>query len=175
MMRLVGAVMVVGLAVLLGARIAAVKQASATVAATRSPAQVPTIGCGGVAMGAVTDGRDPGYRRVLGVVSAPPRYLANVGEDQAAAPFHFWTKAGLVIRAGAAVTVTIPVHWRSHVRITWGGERGAVLRFASCSLGTKWNGYAGGFLSRSRSVCVPLIFTVGSSRSRLVFGVGRRC
>jgi hypothetical protein len=175
MMRLVGVVMVVGLPVLLGATIAAVKQASATVAATSTPAQVPTIGCGGVAMGAVTDGRDPGYRRVLGVVSAPPRYLANVGEDQAAAPFHFWTKAGLVIRAGSAVIVTIPDHWRSQVQVTWGGERGAALKFAPCSLGTKWNGYAGGFLSRSRSICVPLVFAVGSSKSRLVFGVGRRC
>jgi hypothetical protein len=175
MMRLLGAVMVGGLVALLGAGIAVVKQASATVATTRTPAQVPTIGCGGVAMGAVTDGHDPGYRRALGVVSAPPRYLAGIGEDQASAPFRFWTKAGLVIRAGAAVTVTIPAHWRSEVRITWGGERGPVLKFAPCSLGTKWNGYAGGFLSRTRSVCVPLVFTVGSSRSRLVFGVGRRC
>lgn len=175
MMRLVGVVMVVGLAVLLGATIAGVKQASATVAASRTPAQVGTIGCGGVAMGAVTDGRDPDYRRVLGVVSAPPRYLANVGEDQAAAPFHFWTKAGLVIRAGAAVIVTIPHQWRSQVQLTWGGERGAVLRFASCSLGTEWNGYAGGFLSRTAAICVPLIFTAGHRRTTLLFGVGRHC
>ena len=174
-MRLVGAVMVVGLAVLLGAGIASVKQASATVAATRTPVQVSTIGCGGVAMGAVTDGRDPGYRRVLGVVSAPPRYLANVGEDQAAAPFHFWTKAGLVIRAGSVVTVSIPARWRSRVQITWGGERGAVLKFATCSLGTKWNGYAGGFLSRTAAICVPLIFTAGHRRATLLFGVGRHC
>ena len=143
-------------------------------AAARTSA-VPTVGCGGVAIGVAVNGREPGARRVLGVVSAPRSYLANVGSNPAAAPFHFWTKAGIDVRAGAAVTVTVAKRWQSRVRITWGNEVGTTLRFARCSLGARWNPYPGGFLSRTAAVCVPLIFTAGQRHATLLFGVGRHC
>ena len=161
--------MIVGLVVVLGASTAKVEQLSAAVATA------PTVGCGGVAMGVVVNGREPGARRVLGVVSAPRSYLANVGSEPPAAPFRFWTKAGIDVRAGAAVTVTVARRWQSLVRITWGREEGTTLRFAHCSLGAKWNPYPGGFLSRTAAVCVPLIFTAEHRRATLLFGVGRRC
>jgi hypothetical protein len=140
-----------------------------------SLAAVPTIGCDRVAMGVATNGRDPETRRVLGVVYAPRRFLQNVGSNAAAAPFHFWTKAGIYVHANVAVTVTVAKRWQSRVRITWGGEEGTELRFAACAVGGKWNPYAGGFLSRTGAVCVPLIFTAGHRRATLLFGVGRHC
>lgn len=156
-----------------GAAFAAAAQAGhATVG---SLAAVPTIGCDRVAMGVATDGRDPETRRVLGVVNAPRSYLQNVGNNAAAAPFRFWTKAGIYVQANVGVTVTVAKRWQSRVRITWGGEEGKKLRFVPCSVGGKWNPYAGGFLSRTGAVCVPLIFAAGHRRTTLLFGVGRHC
>ena len=176
MMRPPGVVVVVvGLAVLLATSMAAAKQVPTAVATIAAPEQVTTIGCGGVAMGVAVNGREPGTRRVLGVVAAPRTYLANVGSNPAAAPFHFWTKAGIEVRAGAAVTVTVSKRWQSRVRVTWGHEEGTTLRFARCSLGAKWNPYPGGFLSRTAAVCVPLIFATGHRSATLLFGVGRHC
>ena len=120
-----------------------------------------------------------GYRVVLGVVSAPPAYLPQMGRDPYSAPFSHWLKAGLAIRAGtAAVTVSLPKEWRNRARIVWGapGSPATALRFAPCpSTVAPWNGYAGGFLLRSNSACVPLVFAVGNRHGTLRFGVGRHC
>ena len=52
------------------------------------------------------------YRLVLGAVSVPPAYLAQVvptGET----PWAYWRKAGLVVRAdGRAVSISVPPAWR---------------------------------------------------------------
>ena len=127
---------------------------------------------------AVGIGQD--YRVVLGLVAAPPLSLPQkTVVDPTSAPFRHWSKAGLAIRAQAAVvTVTVPKPWRDRVRITWGsgGTPGTVLRFAPCpSTVDTWDGYPGGFLLRSRSACVPLVFAVGRRRATLRFGVGRDC
>ena len=121
-----------------------------------------------------------GYRLVLGIVAAPPVYLGpKVGRDPYSAPFSHWEKAGLAIRAStAAVTVSLPREWRNRARIIWGapGSPATALRFAPCPSAVEtWNGYAGGFLLRSSSACVPLIFAVGHRRATLRFGVGRHC
>jgi hypothetical protein len=139
------------------------------------PAGVPTIGCDHVLIGVTANGHEVGMRRALGVVSAPRSYLANVGSAPAAAPFVHWTKAGIEIRADAAITVTVARPWQTRVHITWGGVEGAALHFAPCSARTGWNAYAGGFLSRATAVCVPLVFTVGRRRATLLFGIGCRC
>ena len=91
----------------------------------------------------------------------------------------YWSKTGLVIRGGApAVSISVPLAWRNRAGITWGntGVVGA-LRVASCPrYGSKsWNAYAGGFLLRSRSACVPLVIRVGPRAATARFGVGRRC
>jgi hypothetical protein len=120
------------------------------------------------------------YRVVLGLVSAPPLSLPQkTAIDPSSAPFRHWSKAGLAIRAQAAVvTVRVPKPWRDRARIIWGNASspGTVLRFAPCpSTVETWGGYSGGFLLRSSSACVPLIFAVGQRHATLRFGVGREC
>jgi hypothetical protein len=119
------------------------------------------------------------YRLVLGAVSVPPAYLAQVvptGEK----PWAYWRKAGLVVRAGgSAVSISVPPAWRGRGGITWGNGSNGVfdsLRMASCP-GPVGRGfaYAGGFYLRSGSACLPLTFRVGTRSETVRFGLGRRC
>jgi len=119
------------------------------------------------------------YRLVLGAVSVPPAYLAQVvptGET----PWAYWRKAGLVVRAGGrAVSISVPPAWRGRAGIAWGNGSNGVfdsLRIASCP-GPAGRGfaYAGGFYLRSESACVPLVFRVGTRTETVRFGIGRRC
>ena len=119
-----------------------------------------------------------GYRTVLGSVSVPRPYLAQVVATRER-PWAYWRKAGLLVRAGTpAVTVSVASAWRYRAAITWGNDTGVVasLRIAGCpgprSVG---NAYAGGFYLRARSGCVPLTFRVGRRSATVRFGVGRRC
>ncbi len=120
------------------------------------------------------------YRPVLGVFSVPPAYLAQVVPTESR-PWAYWRKSGLVVRAGSGpVSVSVPMAWRNRAAIQWGngGNGGpfSVVRFEPCgddvSVG---NAYAGGFLLRSRSACVPLVFRSGARSATVRFGVGRRC
>jgi len=119
------------------------------------------------------------YRLVLGAVSVPPGYLAQVvptGET----PWAYWRKAGLVVRAGGQeISITIPPPWRERAGITWGNGGNGVfdsLRIAGCRGGpTPGFAYAGGFYLRSPSACLPLVFRVGRRSETVRFGIGRRC
>lgn len=125
----------------------------------------------------VGSGEAGGYRIVLGVVSVPQAYRPQVVAT-GGRPWPYWSKAGLVIRAGSPpVTVVVPKAWRTRVRIGWGDGGGSAVRFASCpARGPKrWNAYAGGFHLRSPSACVPLIFRVGNRSATVRFGLARRC
>jgi hypothetical protein len=141
---------------------------------------VPTVRCDEVVLH-FKRGQDigGGYRVVLGTVAAPPVYLPQGLRDPSSAPFAYWSKAGIAIRAStAAVRVSLPQEWRNRARIVWGapGSPATALRFAPCpSTVATWNGYSGGFLLRGSSACVPLIFAVGHRRATLRFGVGRHC
>jgi hypothetical protein len=119
-----------------------------------------------------------GYRRVLGVVAAPPAFVPQVVSTPGE-PWPYWEKAGMAIHAGdAAVDVSVPPAWRSRAAITWGNGKPAVsaLRFAPCpSPPAVWNAYAGGFFLRERGACVPLLFQVGQRRALVRFGIDRRC
>jgi hypothetical protein len=119
------------------------------------------------------------YRLVLGAVSVPPAYLAQVvatGET----PWAYWRKAGLVLRAGGPVVrIGVPRAWRSRAGIAWGyGNRGVFdsLRVTGCP-GTAERGiaYSGGFYLRSPTACLPLVFRVGGRSETVRFGIGRRC
>src|SRR5205807_3874368 len=67
-----------------------------------------------------------GYRLVLGAVSVPPAYLAQV-VPTGQRPWAYWRKAGLVVRAGGPpVTVTVPRAWRRRAAITGGNSTGIV-------------------------------------------------
>jgi hypothetical protein len=148
-----------------------------TVAATAGQANAPpTVGCDGIIL-RVRSGTESGYRVVLGVVSVPPAYRPQVAPNPG--PWPFWSKSGLAVRAGTHdVVVTVPKAWRRRAAITW-GHIGIVsaLRIAPCSADPPkvWNGYAGGFLLRSRSACVPLTFRVGRRSRTVRFGIGRHC
>jgi hypothetical protein len=152
-----------------------------TVCATASAwpaAAMPTVSCESI----VTPGGEFAWRPsrvVLDAVDVPPAYIRQTvptGERR----WRYWSKVGLVVRADSPVVrVSLPVAWRTRAAITWGGAGPASsLRLLTCppssSLG-KWNPYAGGFLLRSRSACVPLVFRVGARTETVRFGVGRRC
>ena len=119
------------------------------------------------------------YRLVLGTVSVPPAYLAQVvptGER----PWAYWRKAGLVVRAGGhAVSISVPPAWRARAAIAWGyGNQGVFdsLRIASCpGPADRGRAYSGGFLLRAPSACLPLVFRLGRRSETVRFGIGRRC
>ena len=116
---------------------------------------------------------------MLDAVSVPPAYMAQVVPTPGE-PWPYWRKAGLVVRANRGpVTITVPSAWRHRVAIGWGSPGGeySVVRIARCPpQGDAWgNAYAGGFSLRSRSACVPLVFSVGGRSATVRFGVGRRC
>jgi hypothetical protein len=117
------------------------------------------------------------YRQVLGVVAVPPAFMQQV-VPTGQKPWTYWHKQGIVIRAGGeVVTVTVPKIWRRRAAITWGSV-GPVssLRFEGCGGSANvGHSYAGGFLLRLRSACIPLIFTVGKRSAAVRFGLGQRC
>ena len=121
------------------------------------------------------------YRLVLGAVSAPPAYLEQEPSPTGSARWRYFSKKGLVVRAGRQQPVFVSVvrAWRDRAGIAWGHGGHDVfssLRIAGCP-GQPNQGYAysGGFYLRSRSVCVPLLFRAGGRSKILRFGVGRRC
>jgi hypothetical protein len=155
----------------------ALTAATCFVARGAEPAAPPTVSCDQI-IGRAASGGAGGHRVVLGVVSVPPGYLRQV-ERVHIGPWRAWRKAGLVVRANAPpVLVSVPKAWRTRAAIIWGDSAivGA-LRIAPCSAfpSKAWNAYAGGFYLRSRSACVPLIFSVGPRRQTVRFGLGRRC
>jgi hypothetical protein len=169
-----GVLLLIGVALVVAARAAGRGSASGS-----AREFVPTVRCDEVVLHFKSGSDIDGNRVVLDAVSAPPIDLSGVVRDPTSAPFLYWRKAGIAIRASrAAVTVSVPKQWRNRVRIVWGapGSPATMLRFAPCPSSVEtWNGYAGGFLLRSRSACVPLVFAVGNRRATLRFGVGRRC
>ena len=57
------------------------------------------------------------YRLLLGVISVPPAYREQIVRN-GTEPWHYFFKAGLVIRAtGQSVVVTVPSAWRDRAAI----------------------------------------------------------
>ena len=166
-------ILVLAIAAFGGSAASAVSVSTAT-----HPANVVTVGCDQI-IGTAKTGHDSGYRVVLGVVSAPPASLQDPVYVADFAPFPYWLKAGMVIRAGSRpVTVSVPEAWRRRERIGWGNPATptTVVRFAACpSLARTWNAYSGGFFLRTRAACVPLRFAVGERSAKMRFGLGRHC
>jgi hypothetical protein len=94
-------------------------------------------------------------------------------------PWPYGRKAGLVVRPGQEpVTVSVASGWQRWAAITWGNGKPAVasLRIAPCPTPRHvWHVYAGGFLLRSHSACVPLVFQVADRTRTVRFGLGRHC
>jgi hypothetical protein len=115
-------------------------------------------------------------RVILGVVSVPLVYLAQVRHDKQDG-WAYSTKAGITIQAGnRPVRISVPKAWRKRVAISFGvGGPLSDERFEACSPPpTYWNGYVGSF-SVSAPACVPLLIQVGSESRTVRFGIGRRC
>jgi hypothetical protein len=149
--------------------------ASAVASPTKAPAAVR---CDSIIVPGGTFSWRP-ERVVLGVVAVPPAHIPQTSPS-GVARWPFWSKSGLVVRGNSQpVHVSVPERWRNAAAISWGNAGiASALRFASCppssALG-EWNPYAGGFLLRSRSACVPLVFRVGDRTATVRFGVGERC
>jgi hypothetical protein len=164
----------------IGSLIVALALAGLTGAAARSAPALPpsTVSCETVILDSRFPHRSGGYRLVLGVVSVPPAYLRQV-VPTGRRPWRYWRKAALVIRGDSPpVHVRVPKAWRARVRIGWGDGGGTSVRIASCppsGPNKPGNAYSGGFRLRTRSACVPLIFTVGHRSETVRFGLGRRC
>jgi hypothetical protein len=140
-------------------------------------ARVLSVGCGNI-IGSVKSVTDPGYRRVLGRVEAPPVRLQRAAAT-AQAGWPYFAKSGLVLHAGrTAVTVSVPSRLGHRVAISWGNGLPAVqaLRIAGCSPSPhRWNAYAGGLFTRTPIACVPLIFEAAGRSQTITFGIGRSC
>ena len=116
------------------------------------------------------------YRLVLDVISVPPPYHQQIVPN-GAAPWLYFFKAGLIIRAsGQSVVVTVPKAWRNRAAIAWGyGGKGVFssLRFAGCkALPSQGFAYSGGFYLRPHGACLPLTFRV-LGQGRCLRGLGR--
>lgn len=139
-------------------------------------AAVPQVRCADVIGSQSKPRRD--QRVVLGAVLLPRRRIP--GEPQllpGASPLPYWTKQGLLIRAGRPpVVLTVPIAWRRRAGILWGGTDtpGPVERFPSCP-GNAWLAFAGGFRLKDRSACLPLDVNAGTRRAHLEIGIGREC
>jgi hypothetical protein len=135
------------------------------------------VGCGNV-IGRPANPFTDGYRRVLGVIAAPPAYIPQVVRTTQRR-WPWWEKSGMVVHTGhQPVTVSVPPAWRRRAAITWGNALPvvSVVRFAACpSPGGGWNAYAGGFLMTTRGGCIPLVFDVGGRRATVRFGIDMRC
>ena len=165
---------VVARSVILAVVVLALAGTATGASAERLPPRVPCDDVIGYAKSATAGG----YRRVLGVVSVPGAHLPDV-EDTGHGPWRYWRKAGLVVRAGPAiVTVSVPPAWRKRAAISWGNNTGIVssLRIGGCTRPPGgWLAFAGGFVLRTPSACLPLTFKVGSRTATVRFGLGTRC
>jgi hypothetical protein len=143
-----------------------------------APAPRHTVVCDTIILTAESP---PGsYRTVLGRIGAPEAHIPQTVATRSRL-WRYWSKAGLLVRGGGRipVDVIVPKAWRNRVAITWGNS-GIVsaLRIAPCpayEANAPWNAYAGGFLLRSRSACVPLLFRIGPRNRTVRFGVGWTC
>ena len=150
--------------------------AASAIVGTARGSFVPIVQCEKI-IGSESAASARARRVVLDAVSITAYLPETVKVEDRAWPF--WSKTGLVVRGGApGVTISVPPAWRNRAAITW-GNTGAVaaLRIARCPQhgAQSWNAYAGGFLLRSRSACVPLVIRVGQRAATARVGVGRRC
>jgi hypothetical protein len=142
-------------------------------------APLRTVPCNEAILASEFPNNNAGYRTVLGVLSVPAAYQAQIvrsGKPR----WRYWRKAGLVVLSTLPVDVTVPRAWQSRLAITWGNRPGifSSLRIAGCEplAGDQpARAYAGGFYLKSPSACAPLVFSVGGRSETVRFGLGRRC
>lgn len=124
-----------------------------------------------------------GWRTVLGAVALPvsPGYpaLQAFGSGDPAAPALF-AKTGLLVRAGHAFELAVPVDPGNRLAIGWGNALAfrPSTRFAvpACpdTFGTGWVSYPGGYWT-DRPLCLPLTVRAGGREQRVPIGIGAPC
>ena len=119
---------------------------------------------------------------VLGAVALPaaPGYAAlqasAEGPDPASGLF---AKTGLLVRAGTAARIDVPVSVGGAVGIGWSGwpsvaSRTFVVPPCPDLAGTGWLSFPGGFWA-DRPLCLPLDVSAGGRQQRVQVGVGTAC
>ena len=144
--------------------------------AAQAPAAAAADGCSFPVLNEKGPDHDDG-KLILGIIAIGDAPWPTVPVHQGR--WRYWQKDGLDIRSGhQTVTITVPKDWRNRAAITWGVNVGIVstLRLPGCDATPgSVNGYAGGFYLRSRSACVPLVFSIGRRSAVVRIGVGRHC
>ena len=144
--------------------------------ATQPPVVAAADGCNLPVLREPGPDRDDG-KLVLGIISIGDAPWRTVRVHQGR--WRYWQKDGHDIRAGhQTVTITVPPSLAESRGHHLGGERrdrqyAAAARLPGHARLNQW--LRGRFYLRSRSACVPLVFSVGRHSALVRVGVGRRC
>ena len=131
-------------------------------------------------------GTDPPYAQmtlVLGVVGLPASpghdslQVSTTGSSDPAVSL--FAKTGLVVRAGASFTISIPAEYADRARLGWGnpGQPTTRLSVGGCPPspgGGSWLDFAGGYWASS-PMCLPIVIATAGRDQRVLVGVGTTC
>ena len=119
------------------------------------------------------------YEELAGAVALPTsRSSAQaLGTSPSAEGLVLFAKTGLLIRSGAAFTISPAPEWRGRAAMWWGNTGGqriaASFRGGPCA-GSGWLAFPGGFYATEPG-CIPFDVTVGGTAVRVEVGVGAAC
>jgi hypothetical protein len=127
----------------------------------------------------------PALSVVLGVVALPtsPKSPAlQTSTTSSGDPkTRLFAKTGLVVKAGASFTLSVPADFAKLVSIGWGGSpsqpRSRVDVIGCAPRTTSHNGwvdFVGGYWA-ARPICAPILVTANGRQQRVWVGVGRAC
>ncbi|GAA1807347.1 hypothetical protein GCM10009682_31500 [Luedemannella flava] len=152
---------------------------------SRSAAPAPSVGASPVpedcarVIDAVAAPPDD-YLVIGGDVALPEEQLREASDQGGDDPSARWfTKFGLLVRAGAAVEVAVAPQWAGRAAVDWGPADGPVarIRVPACPArdpGRPWLVYAGGVWS-GRPACVPVVVTTASTEATVRYGLSQPC
>jgi len=109
----------------------------------------------------------PGRRIVLDRVGLPPVDYVNQLAKPPRPGLERFSKIGVFVSAGTAVTLEVPVGQRRNYALEYGDSGGGRIRYA-------WSAWPGGFLLRNPA-CVPLLVHVDGRSERILVAIGRPC
>jgi hypothetical protein len=118
-----------------------------------------------------------GWTKVLGKVWLPRHTLGSGATDDFPEGPRRWLKQGLAIKAGSALTLTVPDAWRGRLAIGWGSpaQPSEQVTVDNCTYaGQQWLAYAGGYWV-DKFACVPLIVESGGQRRTVHIPLGEPC
>lgn len=154
---------------------------TAAMEAPISPSATPDVSAGVLGCDQViedTTGVPSGYETVLHTVALPTaqsaRQALQVSQHQDQPAPNFFAKTGLLVRAGAAVSIEVN-HPPDIALIGWGSADEFVSYVSSTGCGGQgWLAFPGGFLVRE-PMCVDLTVKVNSEQESIRVGAGAPC